>query len=83
MLQINYSSFSNNGMAREERSAADKEMFKSFQPNLGHLYPGKSDPISRSKDYAEMCNNLVNTPYHAYFQRIADPSVAESEPELN
>ena len=47
-LQIVYNSLSAGG------GGANKEDYKKYYNNLGHLYPGRVGPISDSKDYPEL-----------------------------
>lgn len=64
-LQIVYNSFSSNGQ---------KDDYKKYYNNLGHLYPGRTSKIAQCNDFNGLVAALEGSSYHEPFTKIPDPS---------
>lgn len=78
-IQIIYNSFSR----REMSDARGQSLREKYFNNLGHLYPDRTKQLNESREFRELREKLVSTPYHAFLQRVPDPGSADEQPDLD
>ena len=78
-IQIIYNSFSRPDMA----DARGQSLRSKYFNNLGHLYPDRTKALNESREFRELQEKLVGTPYHEHLTRVPDPVRADQQPDLD
>jgi len=78
-IQIIYNSFNRPDMA----DARGQSLRAKYFNNLGHLYPDRTKALNESREFRELQEKLVGTPYHEHLARVPDPVRADQQPDLD